>query len=134
MRPLPSVYSKRTVHLMNNADAEQTVGVAFWLGALAAGINALVSMGFAVATVASGSSAVAWYAADRAAAFLGALVVVVALRYRAGLLVLGWALAAVQAIDAIIGVGTGAVSNVIGPAVLALVTAAAMIWLARRPY
>jgi hypothetical protein len=103
------------------------------LAAAVTGVNALVSMGFAVGTIATGSSSAAWYAADRAAALLVALAVVVALRQRTGLLVVGWTLAAVQAADAIVGLGTPDVTKVIGPAVLAAATAAALIRLSQRP-
>jgi hypothetical protein len=118
---------------VNNADKEQTVSGDFRLAGIVAGINALVSMGFAVVTIADQASSTAWYAGDRAAALLAALVVVVALRHRSGLLVVGWMLVAVQAVDALIGLATANVINAIGPAVLAVATAATLVRLSHRP-
>jgi hypothetical protein len=88
-------------------------------------------MGFAIATVAAEPSSTAWYAADRAAALLVALIVVVALRHRAGLLVVGWMLVGVQAVDALIGLGTADVTKVVGPAALAAATGIALFLAAR---
>jgi hypothetical protein len=112
---------------------ERTIPSGFWLAAIVAGINALVSMGFAIAFIASSSSSTAWYAADRAAALLAAVIVVSVLRHRAGLLVVGWMLAGVQAADALIGLGAGDIRKVIGPAVLAVATGVVLVRLTRAP-
>jgi hypothetical protein len=117
---------------MNNTDTEQRASGGFRLAAIVAGVNALVNMGFAVVTIADQSSSTAWYAADRAAALLVALVVVVALRHRSGLVVVGWMLVAVQAVDALIGLATADVTNAIGPAVLAVTTGATLVRLSHR--
>jgi hypothetical protein len=111
---------------MNNAGTALSPSRRFWQAASIAGVNAVVSMGFAIATVAAESSSTAWYAADRAAALLVALAVVVALRHRAGLLLVGWMLVGVQAVDALIGLGTADVTKVVGPAVLAVATGVAL--------
>jgi hypothetical protein len=111
---------------------ERTIPSGFWLAAIVAGINALVSMGFAIAYIASSSSSTAWYAADRAAALLAAVIVVSVLRHRAGLLVVGWMLAGVQAADALIGLGAGDIRKVIGPAVLAVATGVVLVRLTRN--
>jgi hypothetical protein len=103
----------------------------FWQAAGIAGVNAVVSVGFSIATVLAESSSTAWYAAGRAAALLVALIVVVALRQRAGLLVVGWTLAGVQAVDALIGLGTADVTKVVGPAALAVATGVALFLAAR---
>jgi hypothetical protein len=118
---------------MNNADTEQRVSGGFRLAAIVAGVNALVSMGFAVVTIVDQSSSTAWYAADRAAALLVALVVVAALCHRSGLLIVGWMLVAVQAADALIGLATADVIKAIGPAVLAVATGATLVPLSHRP-
>jgi hypothetical protein len=111
---------------------ERTIPSGLWLVATVAGINALVSMGFAIATIAASPSSTAWYAADRAAALLAAVIVVSVLRHRAGLLVVGWMLAGVQAADALIGLGAGDIRNVIGPAVLAVATGVVLVRLTRN--
>jgi hypothetical protein len=103
----------------------------FWQAAGIAGINAVVSMGFAITTVVAESSSTAWYAADRAAALLVALIVVVALRHRAGLLVIGWMLVGVQAVDALIGLATADLTKAVGPAALAIATGVALFVAAR---
>lgn len=97
-----------------------------WVAAGIAGVNALVSVGFAVSAVVSESTTTAWYAADRAGALLVALVVVAALRNRAGVLVVGWMLTGVQAADAVVGIGAGSVVKTVGPIVLALATGIAL--------
>jgi hypothetical protein len=94
---------------------------------------AIVSVGFSIATVNREGTSTAWYGADRAAALLVAAVVVVSLGRRTGLLVVGWMLAAVQATDAVIGLASGSVTNTIGPAVLAVATALALVRLGRAP-
>ena len=118
---------------MNNAASEHLTSRRFWPAASIAGVNAVVSVGFATATVVADSSSTAWYAADRAAALLVALIVVVALRHRAGLLVVGWMLVGVQAVDALVGLGTGDVTKVVGPAALAVATGVALFLAARSP-
>jgi hypothetical protein len=107
---------------MNNAHGERLLPVA-----VLAGLNAVVSVGFAVATVAAERSDAAWYAADRAAALLVALAVVAALRNRIGLLVVGWMLTGVQAADALIGLSAGNASKTVGPLILAAATAAVLV-------
>jgi len=116
---------------MNNADAELSSYRGFWPATSIAGANAVVSTGFAIATVVAESSSTAWYAADRAAALLVALIVVVALRHRAGLLVVGWMLVGVQAVDALIGLATADVTKTVGPAALAVATGVALFLAAR---
>ena len=113
---------------MNNAASERLLPVA-----VVAGLNAVVSVGFAVATVATERSDAAWYAADRAAALLAALAVVGVLRNRVGLLVVGWMLTAVQGADALVGLGEGNAAKAVGPLILALATAAALVRVRRTP-
>lgn len=117
---------------MNNALTEQLSASRFRVAAAIAGINALVSTGFAIAALVTGPSTIAWYAADRAAALAVAVLVVAALGSRAGLLAVGWTLTAVQAADAFVGLGTAEVTKVVGPAGLAIATGAALVALGRQ--
>jgi hypothetical protein len=62
------------------------------------------------------------------------LVVLVALRNRVGLLVIGWTLVAVQAADGLVGLGYHQTSKGVGPLIVAAATAAVlMLWSRRRP-
>jgi hypothetical protein len=110
---------------MNNAHLK--VRRSFVTAAIVSGINASVSVGFAVASVAKAQTTTSWYAADRAAVLLVILVVVATRRSRTGLLATGWGLVLVQAADAVIGGAAGDVSKTVGPAILAIATAAALL-------
>jgi hypothetical protein len=127
------MYICHIIHDVNKSVREHIWPRGFRLAAIIAALNALVSMGFAIATIAARPSSTAWYAADRAAILLAAVAVVAALRHRAGLLVVGWMLTAVQALDAFIGLGTGNLPNAIGPAILAVATGIALTRLSTRP-
>jgi hypothetical protein len=121
------------VHEMDHKSAEHRVSLRFWLAAAIVGVNALAGVGFAIGTVVSAPSVVGWHFADRAAALLVTVLIVVAFRHRAGLLVVGWVLVGVQVVDALVGIGSRAAPTAIGPVILALATAGALIWLARTP-
>jgi len=123
----------RIVQIMNNALTEHRAGRDFWIAAAVAGLNAAVSMGFAIATAASQHSTASWFAGDRSAALVALLIAVVALRRPDGLLLVGSALVAVQAVDAVIRGSAGAFTDAVGPAVLALLTAVALIRMQRAP-
>ena len=123
----------RIVQTMNNALTEHRTERDLWIAAAVAGLNAAVSMGFGIATVASQHSTTSWFAGDRSAVLVALLIAVVALRRPDGLLLVGSALVAVQAVDAVIRGSAGAFTDAVGPAVLALLTAVALIRMQRAP-
>jgi hypothetical protein len=119
---------------MNISHEEVLPSTNFWSAALVAGLNASVSMGFAIATIAKESTSTAWYAGDRAAALLVALTVVAARRDRNGLLVVGSTLAGIQAADAFVrGLTTRDARDAVGPAALAGATSVSLLRLSRKP-
>jgi hypothetical protein len=117
---------------MNYSGIERLGSTRFWPTALVAGLNASVSLGFAISAIVKEPTATAWYAGDRAAALNVALIVVAARRNRAGLRVVGSMLAGVQAADAVVrGFTTRDAKAAIGPSALAGATALALVWLSR---
>jgi hypothetical protein len=105
----------------------------FWICALVTIASALTSAGFSVAALSSSGDAHvnAMYAASRSLSLTIAIILVVLIRSRAGLTVLSFVMALVQAGDAIIGAIDHDQLKTFGPAFLALTTATVVVPLLR---
>ena len=106
---------------------------AFWTCAIITAVNAFVSASFSIAGLIGMSifNTFAWYAASRSIALPLAVVAVIAVRSRAGLLAMSLTMVLVQAFDAAIGFNLHDPSKTYGPLVLSLATFAALVWLWR---
>lgn len=106
--------------------------IAFWITAAVTLLSAAVSFGFSVAAVRRGagdSRTSALYTLARSGALLViAIAALFAHSYGVAVAAAG-AMIVVQAVDAVIGVLTRNRSATIGPAILAILNAAALIWL-----
>jgi hypothetical protein len=105
-----------------------------WICALVTIASALTSAGFSVAALSSSGDAHvnAMYAASRSLSLAIAIILVVLIRSRAGLTVLSFVMALVQAGDAIIGAIDHDQLKTFGPAFLALTTAIVVVPLLRE--
>jgi hypothetical protein len=105
---------------------------ASWACAGVTAASALVSLGYAVATVVSSRGEArppASYALSRSVALAGSSLVVLATRAHAALVVVALAMVIVQALDAVVGVTIRDRMKTFGPAVLALLNLGALTWL-----
>lgn len=121
-------------------DLTRGTGSAWGIAAGVTAVNALTSAGFSVAGLLAplpagqeGAHVFAMYAAARSLPLAVGVLWVIAARSVRGLWALAWVMAAVQACDALIGIVQGDASKTIGPAVLALATAGAALWMRRQP-
>jgi hypothetical protein len=97
-----------------------------------ASINALVSIGFAVAyTVATPADPTAGYALVRAVALAVVLAVAVSRRSATAITVSGLALTLAQAGDAVVGFFDGSLATTVGPLVIAVATLVCLMVFAR---
>jgi len=117
--------------LKNNSPAElDGSGAPYWICLAITATSAAVSLVYSVHAVGTDSAnRLGQYAAARSAALMIAVVVVAILHTRWALVPVAAAMVAVQALDAIIGVGTRKLEKVAGPAVLALVNLTALLLL-----
>jgi uncharacterized protein (DUF486 family) len=108
---------------------------AFWTCAIITAVSAFISAGFSITALVgmNAFNTFAWYAASRSIALPLAVVAVIVVRSRAGLMGLSLAMALVQAFDAAIGFNLHDPGKTYGPLVLALVTFATLAWLWRTP-
>jgi len=106
---------------------------AFWACALITALSAFISAGFSLSGLSGGSdfNPSAWYAASRSIALPLAVVAVIAVRSRAGLMAMALTMGLVQAFDTVIGFNLHDPSKTYGPLVLSLATLAALVWLWR---
>jgi uncharacterized membrane protein HdeD (DUF308 family) len=100
----------------------------YWLCLLVTGVSAVVSAGFSVAAVVSDRKDVsALHAASRSIALVVGVVVAAFLSSTALAVTLATVMTVVQAMDALIGVRIDDRMKTLGPAFLAVLTAAAAI-------
>jgi hypothetical protein len=113
--------------MLNRSDTV-TVGRAAVFLVVVASINALVSIGFAIAySFATPSDPTAGYALVRAVVLAVVLVVAVSMRSATAIMVSGLALTLAQAGDAVVGFHGGSLPTTIGPLVIALATLVCLI-------
>jgi hypothetical protein len=113
--------------MLNRSDTV-TVGRAAVFLVVVASINALVSIGFAIAySFATPSDPTAGYALVRAVVLAVVLVVAVSMRSATAIMVSGLALTLAQAGDAVVGFRGGSLPTTIGPLVIALATLVCLI-------
>ena len=119
----------------NNSYQEPRSGPAFWLCFGVTALSALISLGYALAalSVTGTSDAYALYAASRSGALAVAVLSVGGWRRPGVLFTLALTMAAVQALDALIGLGLHDAVKTVGPAALALIGAGTALAFVRRP-
>jgi hypothetical protein len=106
--------------------------VAFWITAAVTLLSAGVSFGFSVGTVRRGNGAArasALYTLARSGALLIAAIAALLVHSYGVVVAIAGAMVVVQAVDAVIGVITKNRAATVGPLVLAVVNAAALLWL-----
>lgn len=109
------------------------LGWPYWFCAAITIVSSLVSAGFSLAALLGAGDALrlALYAASRSLSLALVTLLAVGLRSRTGLLTVAFVMVLVQAADAGIGVLAHDASKTFGPAGLALLTAGALVLLAR---
>lgn len=109
------------------------LGWPFWLCAAITLASSLISAGFSLAalSVVGDAHRLALYAASRSLALALTALLAVGVRSRAGLLTVAFAMALVQAGDAVIGALAHDTSKTAGPAGLALLTVGALVLVGR---
>ncbi len=96
-------------------------------------VNAAISLGFSIYELAeSGWETSPLYATARSLVFLFLAIAVSIAKWPSGAVLVAGALALVQLLDTVIGVIRGDALYIVGPLVLALITAGSALWLNSR--
>lgn len=118
--------------LLQNSSLSELAGsgTPYWLCLAVTATSAAISLGYSIhAAGTDRANRLGQYAAARSAALMVAVVVVAVLHTRSALIPVAAAMVAVQALDAVIGVGTRKPEKIVGPAVLALINLVALLLL-----